>query len=58
MIKFPHDICGFHYIIGISEPPRGTSERAYVFAWLGGIALMATFFFILVSTSSLSVLQH
>jgi hypothetical protein len=49
MIKFLARLFrGFHYIIGISEPPRGTSERAYVFAWLGGIAFIATFFFILV----------
>jgi hypothetical protein len=39
---------GFHYIIGISEPPPGTSDRSFVFAWLGGIAGVAAFFLILV----------
>jgi hypothetical protein len=39
---------GLHYVVGISAPPSGTSERTFVFAWLGGIAFLAAFFFILV----------
>ena len=35
---------GFHYIVGISMPPPGTSDRAFVFAWLGGIAFFVAFF--------------
>ncbi len=39
MIKFLAQIFrGFHYIVGISAPPPGTSDRTFVFAWLGGIA--------------------
>lgn len=34
---------GLHYIVGISEPPPETSERAFVFAWLGGIAVVVVF---------------
>jgi hypothetical protein len=26
---------GLHLIIGISAPPPGQNERAYVFTWLG-----------------------
>jgi hypothetical protein len=35
---------GFHYIVGISEPPPGTSDRKFVLAWLGGIAFVAAVF--------------
>jgi hypothetical protein len=35
-------------MIGISAPPPGASDRAFVFAWLGGIAFMVAFFMILV----------
>jgi hypothetical protein len=35
---------GLHYIIGISEPPPDTSDRKFVFTWLGGIAFVAAFF--------------
>jgi len=45
MIKFPAQL---HYIIGISEAPPGTSDRTFVFAWLGGIAFIGAFFLILV----------
>ena len=39
MIKFLAQLFrGLHYIIGISEPPPGTSERTFVFARLVGIA--------------------
>ena len=49
MIKFLAQVFrGFHYIVGISEPPVGTSERKFVLAWLGGIAFMMAFFVILV----------
>jgi hypothetical protein len=48
MIKFLAQLFrGFHYIIGISEPPPGTSEGSFVFAWLGGIAFIGAFFMIL-----------
>jgi hypothetical protein len=39
---------GLHYIVGISEPPPGTSDRKFVFTWLGGIAFVAAVFVILV----------
>ena len=48
MIKFLAQIFrGFHYIVGISAPPPGTSDRTFVFAWLGGIALIVAFAMIL-----------
>jgi hypothetical protein len=31
----------FHYIIGISLPPPGTSDRTFVFAWLSCILVVA-----------------
>ena len=34
---------GFHYIIGISLPPPGTSDSRFVLAWLGGIAGVSAF---------------
>lgn len=33
-----------HYIIGVSAPPPGTSDRTFVFVWLGCIAFIAAFF--------------
>jgi hypothetical protein len=39
---------GFHYVVGISAPPPGTSDRAFVFAWLGAIAIFAVIFVILI----------
>jgi hypothetical protein len=39
---------GLHYIVGISAPPPGASDRTFVFAWLGGITLIAAFFVSLV----------
>jgi hypothetical protein len=39
---------GLHYIVGISEPPPGTSERKFVFTWLVGIAFVAAVFVTLV----------
>jgi hypothetical protein len=35
---------GLHYIVGISEPPPGTSDRKFVFVWLVGIAFVAAVF--------------
>ena len=38
MIKFLAQLFrGLHYIVGISVPPPGTSDRMFVFAWLGSI---------------------
>ena len=39
---------GLHYIVGISEPPPGTSERKFVFTWLVGIAFVAAVFVTLI----------
>ena len=49
MIKFLADLFrGLHYIVGISAPPPGTSDRKFVFAWLVGIAFVAATFVALV----------
>lgn len=32
-----------HYIIGISLPPPGTSDRRFVVLWLGSIAVVLAF---------------
>ncbi len=49
MIKFLADLFrGLHYIVGISGPPPGTSDRKFVFAWLVGIAFVAAAFVALV----------
>jgi len=49
MIKFFAQLFrGLHYIVGISAPPPGTSDRKFVFAWLGGIAFIVAFFLILI----------
>jgi len=48
MIKFLAQLFrGLHFIIGISAPPPGASDRTFVFAWLGGIAFIVGFFMIL-----------
>jgi hypothetical protein len=39
---------GFHYVVGVSAPPPGTSDRAFVFAWLGAIAFFVAVFVILI----------
>ena len=39
---------GLHNIVGVSEPEPGTSDRTFVFAWLGGITFLVAFFVILV----------
>jgi hypothetical protein len=50
MIKFLAQLFrGLHYIVGISAPPPGTSDRTFALAWLGGIASIAAFFVILVT---------
>lgn len=33
----------FHYMVGISLPPPGTSDRKFVLAWLTGIASVLAF---------------
>ncbi|HTC65543.1 MAG TPA: hypothetical protein VK685_00300 [Candidatus Acidoferrum sp.] len=49
MIKFLADLFrGLHYIVGISAPPPGTSDRKFVFVWLVGIAFVAAAFVALV----------
>ncbi len=49
MIKFLAQLFrGLHFIIGISAPPPGASDRTFVLAWLGGIAFIVAFFLILV----------
>jgi hypothetical protein len=49
MIKFLAQLFrGLHYIVGISEPPEGTSDRKFVLAWLGGITFVVACFVILV----------
>ena len=35
---------GFHYVVGISAPPPGTSDRAFVFAWLAALAFFVITF--------------
>jgi hypothetical protein len=39
---------GLHNIVGVSESAPGTSDRTFVFAWLGGITFLVAFFVILV----------
>ena len=39
---------GLHNIVGVSGPAPGTSDRTFVFAWLGGITFLVAFFVILV----------
>ena len=49
MIKFLARLFrGLHYIVGISEPPPGTSERKFVSMWLVGVAFVAAAFLTLV----------
>lgn len=44
MIKFLARLFrGVHLIFGISAPPPGQSERAYVFLWLGITAFVIAF---------------
>jgi hypothetical protein len=49
MIKFLAELFrGLHYIVGISAPPPGTSDRKFVFTWLVGSAFVAVVFVILI----------
>jgi hypothetical protein len=59
MIKFLARLFrGFHYIVGISEPPPGTSDRKFVFTWLVGIAFVAVVFVALVLLVPLLYFRH
>jgi len=59
MIKFLAQLFrGFHYIVGISEPPPGTSDRKFVFTWLVGIAFVAVVFVALVLLVPLLYFRH
>jgi len=59
MIKFLAQLFrGLHYIVGISEPPPGTSDRKFVFTWLAGIAFIAVVFVILVLIVPLIYFRH
>jgi hypothetical protein len=49
---------GLHYIVGISEPPPGTSDRKFVFTWLVGIAFVAATFVALVLIIPLLYSRH
>jgi hypothetical protein len=35
---------GVHFILGISAPPPGHDERAFVFIWLGIVGLLLLLF--------------
>jgi hypothetical protein len=39
---------GVHYVVGISAPPPGTSERKFVLWWLAGIGLVVAVFVVLI----------
>ena len=44
MIQFLAKIFrGFHFMFGISAPPPGQNDRAFVFAWLGILACVVAF---------------
>jgi hypothetical protein len=59
MIKFLAQLFrGLHYIVGISEPPPGTSDRKFVFTWLAGIAFVAAVFVALVLLVPLIYFRH
>jgi hypothetical protein len=49
---------GLHYIVGISEPPPGTSDRKFVFTWLVGIAFVAVVFVVLILGVPLLYFRH
>jgi hypothetical protein len=34
---------GLHLVFGVSAPPPGKNERAFVFVWLGILGLLAVF---------------
>jgi hypothetical protein len=59
MIKFLARLFrGLHYIVGISEPPPGTSDRKFVFTWLAGIAFVAAVFVSLIFVIPLLYFTH
>jgi hypothetical protein len=59
MIKFLARLFrGLHYIVGISEPPPGTSDRKFVFTWLVGIAFVAVVFVSLILIVPLLYFRH
>ena len=59
MIKFLAQLFrGLHYVVGISAPPPGTSECKFVFAWLGGIAVIVAFGMILLYVIPFLYLRH
>jgi hypothetical protein len=39
---------GVHYVVGISLPAPGTSDRKFVLFWLAGIAVIAVVFVTLI----------
>jgi len=44
MIKFLAKFFrGLHLVFGVSAPPPGQNERAFVFTWLGILALLVGF---------------
>jgi hypothetical protein len=49
---------GLHYIVGISAPPPGTSDRMFVFTWLAGIAFVAAVFVSLIFVIPLLYFRH
>jgi hypothetical protein len=49
---------GLHYIVGITEPPPGTSDRKFVFTWLVGIAFVAVVFVVLILGVPLFYFRH
>jgi hypothetical protein len=49
---------GLHYIVGISEPPPGTSDRKFVFTWLAGTAFVAAVFVSLIFVIPLLYFTH
>jgi hypothetical protein len=49
---------GLHNIVGVSEPPPGTSDRKFVFAWLGGIAVIVAFGMILLYVIPFLYFRH
>jgi len=56
LIKFLAQLFrGFHYVVGISAPQPGASDRTFVFTWLGILAFMAAFCVIAVYVIVLNV---
>jgi hypothetical protein len=49
---------GLHYVVGISAPPPGTTDRKFVFVWLIGIAFVAAAFMALVPIMPFLYFNH